>query len=109
MLEAISNAEVPLISSHSHVEFAGEYASEKLRNPIEFLGTPSVYRPLTYWGTKEHAKRILGITLVDSRCVAGRARFFDSWKPMWARVGRVNSFNGKFSPQKLPRRMMRRA
>jgi len=109
VLEAISEAEVPLISSHSHVEFAGEYSSEKLRRPIEFLGTPSVYRPLTYWGTKEHAKRILGITLVDSRSVSGSARFFDSWKPMWARVARVNSFNGKFSPQKLPRRMMRRA
>lgn len=109
VLEAISSARVPLISSHSHTEFAGEYSSKKLEFPIEFLGTPSVFRPLKYWETEIYAKRALGITLVDSRNIAANARFFNGWKPIWARKWRVRAPRGEFAELHIPQRLARKA
>ncbi len=109
VLEAISGAGAPLISSHSHTEFAGEYRSGKLKNAIGFVGTPSVYRPLEYWGTKVRAKRALGITRIDSRNVVEGAKFFDGWKRMWKTPAQVKTVVGQFESSKSPMKLGRRA
>ncbi len=100
MIEIISEMKIPLICSHSHAPFTGEYVSKELPNPIKIISTPSVTYPLAYLGEKKPVKRVFGITILHFRKKMEPV-IYDRTKKFHRKYPTIQSKKGKYLPLKL--------
>ena len=86
MLYALSERKIPVICSHAHALFDGEYSSDMLRKNVRVISTPACTYPLPYRGTEITPPRVLGITVVDAKDFSWKAKFFDGKKAFRGRI-----------------------
>ena|GEM_PF-1800317 len=98
IMQMLSIAGASVVCSHSHSPFVGEYASGRLNQNLNVVGTPSVTYTLPYLKTDLKPKRVAGITIVDTRDFLRGTKFFDGKRAF--RPGRlsIESKKGKYLP-----------
>ncbi|MDD5172417.1 MAG: metallophosphoesterase [Candidatus ainarchaeum sp.] len=98
ILHALSDSHLPLVCSHSHAPFLGNYVSYALGGPIHFVSTPSLTYTLPYVGTDILPPRIFGITVLDSRNFLNGTEFFNADKSFMPPKETVESRKGRYRP-----------
>lgn len=98
LLHSLSKRGIPVICSHSHAPFDGEYSSKELRKKVRVIATPACTYPLPYRGTEIAPPRVLGITVVDTQDFSWKAKFFDGKKAFRPAQMAVESRRGKYLP-----------
>jgi hypothetical protein len=98
ILHTISDSRLPLVCSHSHAPFLGDYVSYALGQPLPFVSTPSLTYTLPYMGTDVLPPRIFGITVLDSRNFLKGTEFFNVDKSFRPPKAEIESRKGRYRP-----------